>query len=50
MTGHDDSHCACVARNAKECMRRRYRLEDYDDFEPCECCCHDEDEDEINPW
>jgi hypothetical protein len=41
-------NCACLAQDRFECVAIRYRIPeaDADDIEPCECACHDEDDDD----
>lgn len=35
--------CACPARDAARCVEIRYpgQIEGEEEFEPCECVCHD---------
>lgn len=47
----EDRRCACVSRDARECIRIRYRCFDADGEddgidETCECVCHDEQDDD----
>lgn len=49
--------CACVSSDARECIRRRYNhaLDTLEDEyctsdERCECCCHDQDEDDYDDF
>jgi len=51
---YDPEKCACVHPDARECARLRDRLDPEDrDYgkRACECCCHDEgDDDDADGW
>lgn len=53
----DEIWCACVARDGFECVARRYNRSELEvresGEEPCECSCHDDDDEDgcwNEPW